>query len=199
MGCGYAPTQGVGRTKMIPTLTVSQARAMKVGGLMGLLILLVLALDVFVNYPVPVGYANNQLPVLPQAAEFSGEKPDRDLVAKLQDLTSRLGSSVKASSQTEKGTASWLSNEQQAKQRGIVDKLYVGDNAYELKGTAYQTSWVALLRQTNKQGVEDTPDIIQFNQGDKIGSYLFTSISSRFVLLSDGDREVKLVLFHQPN
>lgn len=104
---------------------------------------------------------------------------------------------VFASQQTEPVQAApavvGLSADAQSKQQGLLNKLYIGKEVYRLRGIIQRGTTTALLQVENLEGAEKRR--LELKAGDELAPYQVLEVSSKRILLQQGERQLWLQLF----
>jgi hypothetical protein len=84
---------------------------------------------------------------------------------------------------------------EQAKQQGLLLKLYIGDDVYQLNALVKRQQMSAVLSVVSTLKGEANRELLTLQLGDTLGPYLVTDINQRRLGLSSGSRKVWLALF----
>lgn len=86
-----------------------------------------------------------------------------------------------------------LSADAQSKQQGLLNKLYIGKEVYRLRGIIQRGTTTALLQVENLEGAEKRR--LELKAGDELAPYRVLEVSSKRILLQQGERQLWLQLF----
>ncbi|WP_306520517.1 hypothetical protein [Rheinheimera sp.] len=94
-----------------------------------------------------------------------------------------------ASAKTQLG----LTADAQAKQQGLLSRLYIGEQIYRLRGIIQRNKTTALLQVENLQGGNKSR--LELTAGDELPPYQVLEVSNKRIVLQQGERQLWLQLF----
>lgn len=86
-----------------------------------------------------------------------------------------------------------LTADAQSKQQGLLNKLYIGEEVYRLRGIIQRGTSTALLQVENLQGEHKRR--LELKAGDELAPYQVLEVSNKRILLQQGERQLWLQLF----
>lgn len=86
-----------------------------------------------------------------------------------------------------------LTADAQSKQQGLLNKLYIGDEVYRLRGIIQRGTTTALLQVEDLQGAHKRR--LELKAGDELAPYQVLDVNHKRILLQQGERQLWLQLF----
>jgi hypothetical protein len=96
--------------------------------------------------------------------------------------------------ETENSQLPGMSRDEQALQQGRLDKLFIGDDMYQLTGIFGEPEYFAVLMKTNvRTGASEEIKLVHDKQ---LGDYMITQLEKGHVQFSLEERHIQLVMFN---
>lgn len=133
--------------------------------------------------------ASDLVPALPQS---TAQKSQRQVESSLS-LFARYDQSEAIVTETVSGNSDTLSAELQAQQQGLLRKLYIDKQIYQLSAILQQQQLIAVLSVYTADG--QYQQHLALKQGDVLGEYRVAALSQQRLTLQQGERKLWLELF----
>ena len=109
------------------------------------------------------------------------------------ELPAVFASQLKEVTQEAPAAVVGLTADAQSKQQGLLNKLYIGDEVYRLRGIIQRGTTTALLQVEDLQGAHKRR--LELKAGDELAPYQVLDVNHKRILLQQGERQLWLQLF----